>query len=311
VTEKFRDYLYGQQCRVYTDNNPLTYVFKTAKLDATGQRWLSDLCTFNLELFYLPGKNNGAADALSRMNIQDVKNTSTVACQSIVRPSHVSLDPGTLPDNPDCPALNLMCSVVTRKDLPSSAHQHLCEHLQVPYPLQPGAVSQMTAAKWCQEQQKDPALSTVRQYLQEGVKPPAHAVKDSTVRNLLRQWDKFKCRNGVLYRQRETPTGPCLQLVLPSSWHSKILVAYHDNLGHVGTERTLHCIQERFYWPGMTEAVKKKVQTCISCAAAKTSSNKADVAPLGTIPASRPMEVVSIDYLQVDKTANPGPPGMP
>ena len=35
ITDKFHEYLYGSQFQVYTDNNPLTYVLTTAKLDAT------------------------------------------------------------------------------------------------------------------------------------------------------------------------------------------------------------------------------------------------------------------------------------
>ena len=45
VCEKFHDYLYGQTFEVHTDNNPLTYVLLTAKLDATGHRWLADLAS--------------------------------------------------------------------------------------------------------------------------------------------------------------------------------------------------------------------------------------------------------------------------
>ena len=41
VTEKFHDYLYGNHFTVVTDNNPLTYVLSSAKLDATGHRWLA------------------------------------------------------------------------------------------------------------------------------------------------------------------------------------------------------------------------------------------------------------------------------
>ena len=41
VTEKFHDYLYGNQFTIVTDNNPLTYVLSSAKLDATGHRWLA------------------------------------------------------------------------------------------------------------------------------------------------------------------------------------------------------------------------------------------------------------------------------
>ena len=35
VTEKFRDYLLGSECTVYTDNNPLSYLQTSARLGAT------------------------------------------------------------------------------------------------------------------------------------------------------------------------------------------------------------------------------------------------------------------------------------
>ena len=37
ITGKFNEYLYGATFDVVTDNNPLTHVFTTAKLDAKGQ----------------------------------------------------------------------------------------------------------------------------------------------------------------------------------------------------------------------------------------------------------------------------------
>ena len=40
ITDKFHEYLYGSEFQVFTDNNPLTYVLTTAKLDATGHRWV-------------------------------------------------------------------------------------------------------------------------------------------------------------------------------------------------------------------------------------------------------------------------------
>ena len=48
VTERFHEYLYGGYFEVYTDNNPLTYVLTTAKLDATGQRWIANLAITTL-----------------------------------------------------------------------------------------------------------------------------------------------------------------------------------------------------------------------------------------------------------------------
>ena len=50
---------------VRTDNNPLTYVLTTSKLDATGHRWVGALASFRFMLEYQKGADNGAADALS------------------------------------------------------------------------------------------------------------------------------------------------------------------------------------------------------------------------------------------------------
>lgn len=46
VAEKFRGYLLGSQFLVLTDNNPLCHL-KTAKLGATDQRCIAQLCVFD------------------------------------------------------------------------------------------------------------------------------------------------------------------------------------------------------------------------------------------------------------------------
>ena len=67
VTDRFHEYLYGGTFEVYTDNNPLTYVLTSAKLDAIGQCWVASLAPYNFSLFYNPGKQNVVADSLSRI----------------------------------------------------------------------------------------------------------------------------------------------------------------------------------------------------------------------------------------------------
>ena len=68
ICEQFRDYLYySPSFVVYTDNNPLTYVLSTAKLNATGFRWIGELADFNFTIRYRPGKMNTDADTLSRL----------------------------------------------------------------------------------------------------------------------------------------------------------------------------------------------------------------------------------------------------
>lgn len=69
-TDRFRDYLfYAPSVTIYSDNNPVTYVLSTAKLNATGHRWVSQLADFNTTLKYRPGKTNTDADFLFECNI--------------------------------------------------------------------------------------------------------------------------------------------------------------------------------------------------------------------------------------------------
>ena len=67
ICEQFRDYLYyAPSFVVFTDNNPLTYVLSSAKLNATGLRWVGELADFTFTIRYRPGKANADADTLSR-----------------------------------------------------------------------------------------------------------------------------------------------------------------------------------------------------------------------------------------------------
>ncbi len=68
ICERFRDYLFHvPHFEVYTDNNPLTYILTTAKLNATGHPWVAELADFNFTIKYRPGRCNADADGLSRM----------------------------------------------------------------------------------------------------------------------------------------------------------------------------------------------------------------------------------------------------
>lgn len=52
---------------MYSDNNPLQYIFTCPKLDSTRLRWVSELAGFNFRVFYNPGIKNGDDEGLSRM----------------------------------------------------------------------------------------------------------------------------------------------------------------------------------------------------------------------------------------------------
>ena len=67
VAEKFKNYLIGAKCTVFTDNAPLSNL-SSGKLDHIEHKWVSDLAMFDLIMKFKPGKQNMKADALSRQN---------------------------------------------------------------------------------------------------------------------------------------------------------------------------------------------------------------------------------------------------
>jgi hypothetical protein len=93
VTEKNHDYLDGRKTTVFTDNNPLTYVLISAKLDSTGHRWIAALSYFVLEICYRPDRNNSDADGLS--GLSDTKETNKPGTSIIIPDSTLQLQSST------------------------------------------------------------------------------------------------------------------------------------------------------------------------------------------------------------------------
>ena len=63
---KWRQYLHGNKCTVYTDHEPLKYFDVQPHLNARQAHWLEHLAELDLSIVYKPGVDNVAADVLSR-----------------------------------------------------------------------------------------------------------------------------------------------------------------------------------------------------------------------------------------------------
>ena len=86
VTEKFNNYLLNcPQFVVVTDNNPLTYVLSTAKLNSTGLRWVAELANYDFSIKYRKGKKHIDADFLSRNPIEEFDKLEKETDKEIVK----------------------------------------------------------------------------------------------------------------------------------------------------------------------------------------------------------------------------------
>ena len=91
------------------------------------------------------------------------------------------------------------------------------------------------------------------------------------------------------------------QFVLPKPYWKQSLEACHDNMGHLGIERTTSLLRDQFYWPTMIEDIEHHIKSCPRCLRFKTQPEKAELNP---IIATRPLKLVHIDYLPIEPPAN-------
>ena len=63
---KYKEWIFGTKVIIYSDHNPLTYLTASAPKSSKLMRWSLALAEFDIEFRYKAGKNNIAADTLSR-----------------------------------------------------------------------------------------------------------------------------------------------------------------------------------------------------------------------------------------------------
>ena len=287
VTDKFKDYLYGKHFEVYTDNNPLTYILTSAKLDAVGQRWVASLAPFSFDIYYKSGKHNVDADGLSRIKWPE-------SHKDVLANRQIS---AFLPKA----IINAICLGVQNH---FGYSETLGVHSQI-IPTELSSVnSGMTQDHWIKLQSEDSVINylktelvnkTLRKKNKETMK-----IECSGVEKYFPSIPDLIVKDSILYKKTYTYQGKrsfLLQIILPPSLVQDALVGCHDQVGHLGRDKTLNLLKERFYWPGMSKAVGFHIANCSKCLKRKGKTSKAQMVP---IHVSKPLELVHLDYLQLE-----------
>ena len=283
VTEKFHDYLYGNHFEVRTDNNPLTYVLTSAKLDATSHRWLASLSSYNFKLTYRSGRSNGDADGLSRRP----QETTEMFPEVVKAISQAYIVKGN-----SCPYAETL--VITDQSQIVDSEESISSP--------PIDSTELSSVDWATEQSKDITLSRVIHLLKSGYNPQNTSLKneDNSVTKYLKDWKKLSFKNNVLYKTITIDGEQASQLVLPIHFRSIVLKLLHDDSGHQGRDRTISLVRSRFFWPGLESDVEKKIKNCDRCILRK--SNPGPSAELVNIVSTQPMELVCIDFLTLERS---------
>ena len=115
----------------------------------------------------------------------------------------------------------------------------------------------LTQTEWVKEQCEDVDIGATIQLLKTGMlgKYVPKEMDFSGMRVLLKYRKDLFLRNGLLYWKvmLKNHSKQIFQFVLPKNVICKVILACHDDNGHLGMERTLGLLQEQFFWPKMAE----------------------------------------------------------
>ena len=188
VVEKFQEYLYGSTFDVYTDNNLLTYVLTTAKLDAASHHWVASLANYNFRLHYWAGKANIDANALSRVSWPECMPDSSGTGQKVHAAAIRAIQEAAL-DQPACPIEAYSCDLHVIGTMQDSQQ-----------------VAQMTLDDWQKAQEADPVLGIIIKGLREGMLDQDWCKKTDSpeLSQYKREWKWSGITKGYLVQMSQT-----------------------------------------------------------------------------------------------------------
>ncbi|KFD60069.1 hypothetical protein M514_10279 [Trichuris suis] len=165
-----------------------------------------------------------------------------------------------------------------------------------------GAIILDEADEMRRQQWEDSEIGTVLQAIQDGL-PEAEAmsrVRSNSGKLLMANWNRLAIRDGMLVRKRfcENQAGFSWQVVVPSSMVEQVLQQTHHETtgGHLGIDKTVERVRQRFYWPGYRTDARHYVNTCFHCQARNNPATTAR-APLQLQRVARPWQKVAIDIM--------------
>ena len=231
AVKHFHPYLYGRNFTLRTDHAALQWLFSFRFPEGQIARWLERLQQYDFHVQHRAGKLHSNADALSRPCLNVCKHCDRLeANETSIR----------IRESPDClPPLNattgLQENVGTEGYVGATRLEEATD-----------TSIQLPDVDILQAQEEDDEIGPIIQWRKESeIRPSKEKVSQysETTKLYWAQWASLRIRNGLLYREWETPSGECkiFQLVLPKQLRNYVLHSLHGTPtgGHFGIAKML------------------------------------------------------------------------
>jgi len=277
--------------KVITDHKNLEYFMKPKMLNERQIRWAALLSRFNMEILYRPGKQNVRADALSRREQDLPEDAGDERLQKriiqVLKPTSRCYEEAD--EDEEDSARSWVMSAKTRVGRTGISPSLTKDRSgQQDTTASESGADQTEHSREMLEEQTEPGSSVTQEespvQANELEKLWQEALKDDqqyreATRAVLEQERRFppslgvKCsisecaisdQGELLYRGRRwVPGGEKLR--------TRIIGEVHDSLsaGHPGREITYKMVARDFFWPGMSDNIRRYVRNCDVCGRTK------------------------------------------
>ena len=264
----FKPYLYGRDVMVFTDHSAVCTILQNPHASGKHARWWLKVHGSGLksvQLKHRSGRENANADALSR-------------------------SPRAAEEQEEQDSFVVVASLCGEDAMGVS--QLLHQPPEADFSVQPAA------EELAHEQEKDPDVRALLDYLKDGSLPSdeKHAQK------LVRQASLFTVANGILY-YLDPKCNHRRRAVVPRSLREKIMQSVHGGsfAGHFSGNRLYQVLVRSWYWEGMYTDCEKHRKGCPQCCYAM-GGGRVTKPPLQPIPVSRPFQILGIDVMDLPQT---------
>lgn len=103
---------------------------------------------------------------------------------------------------------------------------------------------------------------------------------------------RFALENGIIYCVIENR----LLFAVPSVTVNNVIRVYHDEMGHVGKQKTMEGINKSYWFPNMKLRVKEHIANCIKCLIADNTLNRFEEEMQLIDKGTRPFETLHMNH---------------
>lgn len=302
----FRPYLFGTKFLVKSDHRPLVYLFSMRNPSSKLTRMRLDLEEFNFEIQYVKGKDNSGADALSRIDFDDIKLINkdikiAVMTRSKFKQNNTENNEQSIQKPVEDPRIFEVIKIAEVKRLPrvifTFNKQPWCTIKNGKTIIIKKLIDHTFTNGKLDLSLLLPALDQEARKLK--INKVQLSLNDELFSKITIQ--ELKMSGQQILRNLKIALTPKLKYIDYEDINriKEILQKYHDDPidgGHAGAQRLLSKLRMHFHWKNMSKDVLSYVKACAQCQKNKTLKHTKEKLTITNTP-QQAFDIVQIDTI--------------